>query len=117
MTTGRGPDWLSDRELAAEREAGTPFDLADCVREPIHRLGGVQTYGALVAARAGVVEMVSANTAEVLEMSVEELIGAPLALLLGDEQCDAVLGLAEDRPDPSSPAVTPMPSADRGTGQ
>jgi two-component system, chemotaxis family, sensor kinase Cph1 len=96
MTTDRGPDWLSERELAAEREAGTPFDLADCVREQIHRLGGVQTYGALVAARAGVVEMVSANTTEVHGLSVDELIGAPLALLLGDEQCEAVLGLAED---------------------
>ena len=94
MTTDRGPGWVSERELAAEQEAGTPFDLAECVREPIHRLGGVQSYGALVAARAGVIEVVSANTADVLGVPAEDLIGAPLTRLLTDDQREAVLVLA-----------------------
>jgi hypothetical protein len=61
MTAGQGPQWLSEREHAAELESGTPFDVADCVREPIHRLGGVQSYGALVAVRDGYIDMAGTN--------------------------------------------------------
>ena len=60
-----------DRALAAERETGTTFDLSACVREPIHRLGGIQSHGALIAVgdddRIGVA---SANAPEMLGLSI-----------------------------------------------
>ncbi|GAA2880220.1 Bacteriophytochrome (light-regulated signal transduction histidine kinase) [Actinoplanes cyaneus] len=70
--------WLSERAEAAEREVGTPFDLTACVREPIHRLGGVQSHGALVAARAGRIVVTSANAAGMLGRvdDLEALLGA-----------------------------------------
>ncbi|WP_436519751.1 ATP-binding protein [Actinoplanes sp. HUAS TT8] len=89
MTDSRG--WLSERAEAAEREVGTPFDLAACVREPIHRLGGVQSHGALVAARDGRIEVASANAAGLL--GVERL--GTIEELLGVEQVERLLALAD----------------------
>ncbi|MBK3590019.1 hypothetical protein JHN49_42845, partial [Streptomyces sp. MBT57] len=43
--------WLSPKAVAAEAGVSQEFDLSQCVREPIHLLGGVQSYGALIAAR------------------------------------------------------------------
>ena len=40
---------LSAREIAAEYATGTVFDIDECAREPIHLLGSVQSYGALLA--------------------------------------------------------------------
>ncbi|MFI5931407.1 ATP-binding protein [Actinoplanes sp. NPDC051494] len=68
--------WLSERTSAAERETGTPFDLADCVREPIHRLGGVQSYGALVALDGDEVVVASANAGGMLGPVGEGLLSA-----------------------------------------
>ena len=48
----RATSWLPERVAAAEREVGGGFDLTACVQEPIHLLGGVQSYGALIAIRA-----------------------------------------------------------------
>ncbi|GAA2471933.1 ATP-binding protein [Winogradskya humida] len=89
--TGEG--WLSDRATAAELETGTTFDLAECVREPIHRLGGVQSYGALVALAGDRVVVASANAAGML--GVGSLVGAPVGLLLSTEQVEALTGLAD----------------------
>ncbi|GAA2545536.1 ATP-binding protein [Winogradskya consettensis] len=89
--TGEG--WLSDRATAAELETGTTFDLAECVREPIHRLGGVQSYGALVALEGDRVVVASANAAGML--GVGSLVGAPVGLLLSTEQVGALTGLAD----------------------
>ena len=87
------PGWLPDRVVAAEREAGTTFDLTACVREPIHRLGGVQSHGALVAVRSGRVAVVSDNAAAVL--GVDDLGGAPVGRLLSDAQLATLRSLAE----------------------
>ncbi|MBU2665545.1 GAF domain-containing protein [Actinoplanes bogorensis] len=65
-------EWLPERVAAAEREVGTTFDLTACVREPIHRLGGVQSYGALLAVRDGKVTVASGNAAEVLGIDVPD---------------------------------------------
>ncbi|MFD4273232.1 ATP-binding protein [Streptomyces cyaneofuscatus] len=64
------------------------FDLSQCVREPIHLLGGVQSYGALVAARLhdAVVDTVSRNAGDVLGRAAGELVGRPVTELVGDEQ-------------------------------
>lgn len=85
------PGWLSERAAAAEREAGTPFDLTACVREPIHRLGGVQSHGALVAAEGTKVVVASANAAEVLGTERFD----DLAALLGVEQLERLRALAD----------------------
>ncbi|WP_250037601.1 ATP-binding protein [Paractinoplanes maris] len=85
-------EWLPDRVAAAERESGTPFDLTACVREPIHRLGGVQSYGALLAVTGDRVSVVSDNAAAVL--GTGELAGAPIDRVLGEQQRQALWSLA-----------------------
>ncbi|MFJ9621036.1 ATP-binding protein [Streptomyces sp. NPDC101181] len=80
--------WLSPKAVAAEAAVSQEFDLSQCVREPIHLLGGVQSYGALVAARTrdGVVDTVSRNAAEVLGRAAGDLVGRPVTELIGPEQ-------------------------------
>ncbi|MFD3975568.1 ATP-binding protein [Streptomyces cyaneofuscatus] len=80
--------WLSPKAVAAEAGVSQEFDLSQCVREPIHLLGGVQSYGALVAARLhdAVVDTVSRNAGEVLGRAAEDLVGRPVTELIGDEQ-------------------------------
>ena len=90
--------WLSERTVAAEQESGTTFDLSACVREPIHRLGGVQSHGALVALRDGRV-VVASDNAEVL------LGGAP-GRLLDDGSVKTLEALADA--DTGQTAMMPM---------
>ncbi|RLV68456.1 two-component system sensor kinase [Streptomyces sp. CBMAI 2042] len=80
--------WLSPKAVAAEAGVSQEFDLSQCVREPIHLLGGVQSYGALVAARLhdAVVDTVSRNAGDVLGRAAGELVGRPVTELVGDEQ-------------------------------
>ncbi|WP_086821064.1 ATP-binding protein [Allokutzneria sp. NRRL B-24872] len=86
---------LGPRERAAEAEVGTPFDLALCQREPIHRLGGVQSYGALLAMDADDrVAVASQNCAEILGVAAEELLGAPVARVIGPDGLGAVKATA-----------------------
>ncbi|WP_305788995.1 ATP-binding protein [Symbioplanes lichenis] len=86
-------EWLTGRAAAAERETGTTFDLAECVREPIHLLGGVQSYGALVALRDDRIAVVSDNAGRVLGQ--DDLLGASVGRLLSAEQRKALDGGAE----------------------
>ncbi|MGW1204504.1 ATP-binding protein [Streptomyces cyaneofuscatus] len=74
--------------MAAEAGVSQEFDLSQCVREPIHLLGGVQSYGALVAVRLhdAVVDTVSRNADDVLGRAAGELVGRPVTELIGDEQ-------------------------------
>lgn len=80
--------WLSPRAVAAEAGVSEEFDLSQCVREPIHLLGGVQSYGALVAAwlHDAVVDTVSRNTGDILGRAADELVGRPVTELIGEEQ-------------------------------
>ncbi|MEV4876003.1 ATP-binding protein [Streptomyces cyaneofuscatus] len=95
----RGPDevrrsdevrgWLSPKAVAAEAGVSQEFDLSQCVREPIHLLGGIQSYGALIAVRLhdAVVDTVSRNAGEVLgRAAAGDLVGEPVTELIGDEQ-------------------------------
>ncbi|MDR7279802.1 ATP-binding protein [Catenuloplanes atrovinosus] len=82
--------WLTDRVVAAERETGTPFDLSECVREPIHRLGGIQSYGALVALRADTIAVVSENASALLGPGA-----VPGARYWDPAQLDALRALAD----------------------
>ncbi|MEV6346215.1 ATP-binding protein [Actinoplanes sp. NPDC051851] len=107
-------EWLPDRVVAAEREAGGGFDLAACVREPIHRLGGVQSHGALVALRDGTVEVISANAPVLL--GVPDLAGAPASRLLSEDQLATLVALADA--DTGQTAMMPIeigPAGDRRT--
>ncbi|MGW6718856.1 ATP-binding protein [Streptomyces sp. NPDC054995] len=89
--------WLTPRAVAAEAGVSQEFDLSQCVREPIHLLGGVQSYGALVAARRGdaVVDTVSRNAAGVLGRAARDLLGRPVTELIGQEQWDRARESAE----------------------
>ncbi|GLY38075.1 histidine kinase [Amycolatopsis sp. NBRC 101858] len=81
----------AERERAAEAAAGPAFDFSVCVTEPIHRLGGIQSYGALLAvADDGRVEVASSTTTRLLGRPPEDLIGTPITDLLGAEGLAAV---------------------------
>ncbi len=100
--------WLTPRAVAAEAGVSQEFDLSQCVREPIHLLGGVQSYGALVAARLddAVVDTVSRNAADVLGRAAGELVGRPFTELIGDEQWALAMesaSVVEDAVDPAAP--------------
>ncbi|WP_197697553.1 ATP-binding protein [Micromonospora siamensis] len=95
-----------DREARAEQSVGTPFDFTECVREQIHLLGGVQSYGALVAVRDSVVAVASSNTGAVLGVAPAELVGTPLSRLLSPDQIDAALTL--EQADTGETAVLPV---------
>ncbi|MFJ3634369.1 ATP-binding protein [Streptomyces sp. NPDC090112] len=79
-----GDEWLSDRLVEAESAIGG-FDLSECVREPIHLLGGIQTHGTLLAAdpRTGVIVVAAENCAELLGAGPRELVGGPVGAVLG----------------------------------
>ncbi|MFD4672560.1 ATP-binding protein [Lentzea sp. NPDC058450] len=90
-----GAEWA---EIArAEAEAGTTsFDLTVCLTEPIHLLGGIQSYGALLAVDgAGVIEVASANTTAVLGVAPEALLGTPVEALIGADGVEAVRSTLE----------------------
>ncbi|EIE49314.1 histidine kinase [Salipiger aestuarii] len=69
---------------AEGRPAPTPqVDLTNCDREPIHRLGRVQSYGALVAVSADlIVQHASENLGDILGVSQEAALGRPLTDLI-----------------------------------
>ncbi|GAA4822230.1 ATP-binding protein [Streptomyces ziwulingensis] len=111
--------WLSERVWAAETEVSDGFDLTACVREPIHLLGGVQSYGTLVAVdpATGLVEVAAANTGEMFGVPAASLVGGPVTRVLSSEYYDeAVRGTAEDGGVPVSfpvPAGPELPGGRR----
>ncbi|HWS33634.1 MAG TPA: ATP-binding protein [Actinoplanes sp.] len=85
--------WLPDRVAAAEREVVGSFDLTECVQEPIHLLGGIQSYGALIAVRSGIIAVTSANAEKMLGLT--DLAGSPLTRLIDAAQIAVLEGLAD----------------------
>ncbi len=71
---------------------GTPIDLDNCAREPIHIPGSIQPRGVLVVLRepAFVIRQVSANVAELLGRAVDEVLGQHLSALIGIDQAARV---------------------------
>lgn len=110
--------WLSERARAAEAVVPGGFDLAECVREPIHLLGGIQSYGSLVAVdpATGVVEAAAVNTAEVFGVPAAELVGSAVTRILSaDHYEEALAGTAgEDEVPVSFPVLA---EAGRGAGR
>ncbi|GGA15777.1 MAG: hybrid sensor histidine kinase/response regulator [Rhodobacteraceae bacterium] len=62
---------------------GQSVDLTNCDREPIHQLGRVQSYGALLALSSDwIVQHASENLESILGIAAEDAIGAPLRGLI-----------------------------------
>lgn len=67
---------------------GTPIDLDNCAREPIHIPGSVQPRGVLAVVREPDFEVrqVSANVADLLGRPVDAVLGRHLSALIGADQ-------------------------------
>ncbi len=106
---------LSPREVAAEYATGTAFDITECAREPIHLLGSVQSHGALLALAEPdlTIAVASANTAALLGVAPEALLGLPVADILGAEQARQLGGAASED---SVAAIVPVQLEERETG-
>ena len=78
-----GPNVVSDFV-----PVGTPIDLDNCAREPIHIPGSIQPRGVLAVVREPVFEVrqVSANIADLLGRPVDAVLGRHLSVLIGAEQ-------------------------------
>ena len=107
---------LSAREVAAEYATGTIFDITECAREPIHLLGSVQSHGALLALAEPdlTVAVASANTAALLGVAPEALLGLPVADILGAEQARQLREAVSD--DDSVAAIVPVQLEEGKTG-
>ncbi|HEV7204643.1 MAG TPA: GAF domain-containing protein [Jatrophihabitans sp.] len=64
---------------------GTPIDLDNCAREPIHIPGSIQPRGVLIVLREPGfdIQQVSANIVDLLGVPVEDVLGRPLATAVG----------------------------------
>lgn len=71
---------------------GTPIDLDNCAREPIHIPGSVQPRGVLVVVREPEFEIrqVSANVEDMLGHPVESVLGRHLSVLMGASEAARV---------------------------
>jgi light-regulated signal transduction histidine kinase (bacteriophytochrome) len=72
----------------AEGDGATDFavDLTNCDREPIHVLGTVQPFGFLIALTADwLVSRVSANSAQFIGLTPDDMLGRPVSALLSAE--------------------------------
>ncbi|WP_374157511.1 SpoIIE family protein phosphatase [Mycobacterium sp. G7A2] len=67
---------------------GTPIDLDNCAREPIHIPGSIQPRGvlAVVDEHDFTVRHVSANVADLLDRAVDAVLGRHLSSLIGADQ-------------------------------
>lgn len=66
---------------------GTAIDLDNCAREPIHIPGSIQPRGVLaVVGDDFTVGQVSANVVDLLDRSVDDVLGRGLSVLIGAEQ-------------------------------
>ncbi|MEU2349477.1 SpoIIE family protein phosphatase [Modestobacter sp. NPDC049651] len=71
---------------------GTPVDLSNCEREPIHVPGSIQPRGVLLAVSEPdlVVQQVSRNLADVVGVAWDDALGRPLAEVLGVPAAQAI---------------------------
>jgi chemotaxis family two-component system sensor kinase Cph1 len=72
---------------------GTPVDLSNCEREPIHVPGSIQPRGVLIVVSDAdwVVQQASANLAELTGARGQDAIGRPLSDVLGPAAAGAVI--------------------------
>ena len=68
-----------------------PVDLTNCDREPIHQIGAIQNFGALIAVTTdGMIAHRSANFADILSLSELPQIGTQLSALFTPEAMSAI---------------------------
>ena len=66
-------------------------DLSNCDREPIHVLGKVQPFGFLIALTADwLVARVSANSADFIGLSPDDMLGRPISDILASDAIHAL---------------------------
>ena len=71
--------------------AGFQVDLTNCEREPIHVLGNIQPFGFLVAASADwMVARASANLADFIGVTPQDVLGQPLTALFTEKSLHAI---------------------------
>lgn len=82
------PPVPADQSIDDLVPVGTPIDLDNCAREPIHIPGSIQPRGVLAVVRepAFEVRQVSANVADLLGRPVDAVLGRHLSALIGSEQ-------------------------------
>ncbi|MYT71871.1 MULTISPECIES: ATP-binding protein [unclassified Streptomyces] len=108
-------EWLSARSREAEASVPAQFDLSQCVREEIHLLGGVQSYGTVVAARPqdGVVEVAAENLHAFFGIDAEDLVGEHVTGVLDGAVWEEVLEATEKD---DSTVVLHVPAGPTGPG-
>ncbi len=105
-------------DAGGRRGRGRGFDLAECVREPIHLLGGVQSCGSLVAVdpETGVIEVAARNTGALLGVEAVDLVGGPVTRLVPAEAFEEAVRAAGE--EGGVPAALDLPDGatapDRG---
>ncbi|MGV7115318.1 diguanylate cyclase domain-containing protein [Paenibacillus kyungheensis] len=87
---------LLNRTLLTEGKFTTqePIDLTNCDKEPIHIPGQIQPHGVLLAITKDnehTIVQASRNTMTLFGIEAEELLGQPLASLIGEEQLLSLL--------------------------
>lgn len=90
-------DQLLNRTLynsQEELDPGEPIDLTNCEKEPIHIPGMIQPHGVLISVLSEsphTIVQCSANTFEFFGRKAEELIGTPVADLIGGESLQELI--------------------------
>jgi light-regulated signal transduction histidine kinase (bacteriophytochrome) len=86
------PDDLTGLGALALRPGPSESDLAECAREPIHRLGQIQPHGCLLllSQDGATVRSVSANALEYLGHHAVGMLGRPVAQFLPAGLCRAL---------------------------
>ncbi|MBO6781782.1 MAG: GAF domain-containing protein [Alphaproteobacteria bacterium] len=80
------------------------IDLTNCDREPIHLLGRVQSFGCLICVSSDwIVVHASENTAAILGLDAERLIGMPFGEFFPDETVHAVRARLQGHTQDSGP--------------
>ncbi len=95
-STNNNESDLLNRTLLTEGKFTTqePIDLTNCDKEPIHIPGQIQPHGVLLAITKDdehTIVQASRNTMTLFGVAAEELLGQPLATLIGEEQLIALL--------------------------
>jgi two-component system, chemotaxis family, sensor kinase Cph1 len=77
---------------------GTPIDLDNCAREPIHIPGSIQPRGVLVVLREPDFEVrqISTNVVELLGRSVDDVLGQHLSAVIGVDQAARLMRAASN---------------------
>ncbi len=90
--SGIGPSVPEGRPVDDLVPVGTPIDLDNCAREPIHVPGSIQPRGVLAVVHEPGFEVrqVSANVADLLGRPVDAVLGRHLSALIGAEQAARV---------------------------